>query len=414
VLRGILEISEGSTADASQPAVARTPDGTIFVAWQDRTTNGATHDIYFRTWNGAGCSPVTRMSATPALGAVLREAISGADNRNPAVAATPAGDVHLVWEHHGDFAGDGDDADVLHAVWRASSGTIDATVTVVSDTSQDSLSPIVAVAPDGGAHVVWAEQLDGGAAARLQHRAVGDGAMEPSADACAGQPDGRNGAPGAAYDTLGRLHVVFQGEGAAHDPLGGTLDEDIFYCMGDADGTWGAAVVLSDATRDGRSLAPDVAALPSGDVAVVWHDSGAVLEPHVDLDVYMRTGNGRDGFDPYILVSSTSGGVDEGDASDAAVAVDAATGDVHVVWVDQRDILGKGGDPDVLHRVYDPAAGALEVMTDFADARCSVSPDVAVGAGGLAVVWQAHVGPSADRLCRSNTGDDRDVYMRTR
>ena len=69
------------------PTIATTPDGAIFIAWQDRRSDTGNYDVFCSTYRDDTWYPPQSVSDN-----------AGANSLSPKLAATTQGDVHLIWQ----------------------------------------------------------------------------------------------------------------------------------------------------------------------------------------------------------------------------------------------------------------------------------------------------------------------------
>jgi len=232
----------------------------------------------------------------------------------------------------------------------------------------------------------------------------------------------------AATGADGLLHVAWSEDCAAQSACPGTaatLGRDILYRrFTPATSAWSETVLVSDGAGDGDSVSPAIAVDSSGEVHLVWSDSGssagtewnlyhriivgstgamgavAVVGDSALQDVAPALAAGllgrvslswtrhSDGTDGEIYYSRWAGGAwqaprlvsdhaRDGNSTQSQLATDAA-GDVHLVWVEDGDIRNTGSDDDdVYYRrvvndvLLDP--GYLEVTSNTRDSSVSVT-----------------------------------------
>jgi hypothetical protein len=139
--------SEGGISDnaaqSSDPAIAIAPDGTPYVAWQDSSSEQG--EVYIRRWNGSTWAEVGPGSAS---GGGISHSKEWAGH--PSIAITPEGTPYVTWtasENIETRYWDGEDWQWLDAI----------------DASGMGLEPVLAVAWDGRLYVAWEDNASGDA-----------------------------------------------------------------------------------------------------------------------------------------------------------------------------------------------------------------------------------------------------------
>ena len=136
-----------NSGDSLHPSVAVAPDGTPYVAWDD--DSGGDNEIYVRRWNGSSWEEVGAGSATG--GGI--SANSGWSEW-PSVAVAPDGTPYVAWDDRS-----GGDGEIYVRRWTGSSweevGAGSASSGGISNNTDNSRLPSVAVAPDGTPYVAW-------------------------------------------------------------------------------------------------------------------------------------------------------------------------------------------------------------------------------------------------------------------
>jgi len=126
------------------PSLAIAPNGTPYVAWSDLSSGH--WDIYVRCWNGSNWEEIGAGSAS---GRGIREEMA------PSVAIAPDGTPYVAWFNW--TSPSGGPGEIYVRRWNGSSweevGSGSATGGGISNNSGDSLSPSLAIAPDGKPYI---------------------------------------------------------------------------------------------------------------------------------------------------------------------------------------------------------------------------------------------------------------------
>ena len=145
-------VSTESTGESRHSSLAVEYDGTVHVAWEDRTDyNGAgtDSDIFYRKY-----VPCTGWTPTEIISAE-----STGDSEYPSLAVGFDGTVHIAWHDNTDYSGSGSDTDVFYKKYVPDTGWT-LTAAVSTESTNASLCPSLAVSCDGTVHVAWTDRTD--------------------------------------------------------------------------------------------------------------------------------------------------------------------------------------------------------------------------------------------------------------
>jgi hypothetical protein len=165
-------------------------------------------------------------------------------------------------------------------------------------------------------------------------------------------------------DDSGNLHVVWS-DGTDHTGKWGTDTEIMYAKYSEASNQWSNATVISDGYmnvwgwNDRDSLYPDIAIDSSNNIHVVWSDKTAgkwgpgyiPFSSIIDSEIFYINWTASDGWSNITVISDGYGGViwNNGTSNKPAIAIDNLD-NIHVVWVDGSDHLGKWGiDPEIMY-----------------------------------------------------------------
>ncbi len=225
-----------SGVDAAAPAIAITRQGSVHIVWEQ---NGG---IWYRNWRNGTWSAATEIAS---------------EGENPFLASDPYGEIiYLAWEQ--EFGGN---YEVFACKWDSISGwTVPHNV---SSNDGGSSSPALSVSSDGKVHLVWADTSPGASA--IYHAISADGESWPLALPI---PNAQGGAPTAAFDPTGVLHIAWQHRASFADNLR-------IWTARYAGNAWSAPKALTDGLQ--QAYAPDMAGR-GGRVALAWQEGdGAKL-----------------------------------------------------------------------------------------------------------------------------------------
>lgn len=128
-----------TTGVSSQPALSVTQDGLVYIAWAD-TTPGPTV-IYYARQQGV---------------AWANAPIPNAQGSRPTIAAGPNGEVYIAWQ---DRLAETESFEILAAICHDDTWSMPQ---IVSDSSpHHSVSPALAVTPQGTCHLIWQTERAG-------------------------------------------------------------------------------------------------------------------------------------------------------------------------------------------------------------------------------------------------------------
>ncbi len=323
------------------PAIAADAAGTSYAVWNDGTR--ADHDIYFAqrpaggSWSGA---------------IRINDSITGADQRRPQIAASPAGHLVVVWE---DTRSGGSE---IYFSQRPPGGNWSANERASPPAAEGNWGePDVAVDPSGRACAVW-NSYDGGTVYYFASCLPAGGAWEPAQEIGDGwSSDGV--APSIAMDSRGGAYAAW---------VGGSADRLNFVYRPWA-GAWGPVERVDDGSASsGGICCPDLAVNSAGNAYAVWLDNSAhpFDAPH-DLYFAYRPAGGAWGANTLVAAYQ----------SPAKIAADIL-GNAYLIW--------DGADSGIL-AAYRPAGGqwgAIMRADDNPVAARPFWPAIAVDAAGNA------------------------------
>ncbi len=197
---------------------------------------------------------------------------------------------------------------------------------------------------------------------------------------------------------------------------GAGFDRDIFYRYFDGS-SWSKIQVISEPVigENYNSEASNAPAIVVEDskIYVVWFDENNTHGAGKDKDVFYRCNLTGSGWEHIQVISEPIPGmnVNTGDSQAPKIAVE--DGNIHVIWQDNNDTNGAGGDLDLFYLSNLSGSGWGEIFVisepiqgnDF-NIGDSVSPDIAVENGKVHTVW-------VDNNDTYGTGIDADIFYRS-
>ena len=302
------------------PSMAMAPDGTPYVSWRD-TASGA-DEIYVRRWNGATWAEV---------GAPIDAQVTSSNPRtawrSSSLAVAPDNTPYLAWPdtRSGDF-------EIYVRRWNGTSweevGTGSATSGGISDNAGDSWGPSLAVDPDGVPYVAWHDDSTGDTEIYVRRwkdatwEEVGTGSA--SGGGISDNSEG-SGWPSLAVDSDGVPYVAW------YDLSGG--DAEIYVRRWDGS-TWeevgtGSASGGGISNNGGQSDYPSIAITTDGAPIIAWRD-----DSDGDREIYAKHWSGS-AWQEMGTGSASGGGISDNSAASAwpswGVAPD---GTIYLTWHD--------------------------------------------------------------------------------
>lgn len=137
---------------STYPSLARSPDGTVLIAWNDNTSGN--HEIYVRRWNG---SEWVEWNVGSASGGGISKDIT--QSTNPSLAIAPNGNPMIAW-HDFDY---NEKWEIYARDWNGSAWVeMDGSATGggISQNATTSVEPQLAISPDGTPVVAWMDFAD--------------------------------------------------------------------------------------------------------------------------------------------------------------------------------------------------------------------------------------------------------------
>lgn len=143
-----------TVTDSLFPDIAIAPDGTLYVAWTEDWQN-----IYIRHWNGSAWQEVGEGSASS--GGISNSVIGGAQRVSLAIA--PNGMLYAAWDEWSTSTGY---PAIYIRVWNGMNwetvGDGSASGGGISNTTETSRFPFLAISPNGKLYVAWQYTNEGG------------------------------------------------------------------------------------------------------------------------------------------------------------------------------------------------------------------------------------------------------------
>ena len=363
------------------PSLSIAPDGTPYVAW--RVFSGSAAEIYARAWNGSNWVEVGTGSASG--GGISNY---GGESANPSISIAPNGTPYVAWEEWGIKR------EIYVRAWNGSNwaeiGTGSASGGGISNTSDSSWNPSVAIAPNGTPYVVWSDSSDGNPEIYVR---AWNGSIWTEVGAGSASGGGISNTPGESiFPSIsvapnGIPYVVWQE--FFYDAVYGFINE--IYVRAWNGSSWmevgiGSASGGGISNHSGFSMHPDITISPKGTPYIAWSDGSTM-----NFQIYIRAWNGSSWAE--VGTGSASGGGISNDAGNSSAPSVAISPDnmPYVAWENYHD----NGDAEIYIKSWD-GSNWVEVGTGSAsnggisnNTGESKRPFLAIAPDStLYVVWQ--------------------------
>ncbi|UCD94532.1 MAG: T9SS type A sorting domain-containing protein [Candidatus Zixiibacteriota bacterium] len=357
----IIVNDDNGRSDQSGPRVAVDADGNFVVLWTDK--RNAQTDIYFQFFDSSGTSHGDNLK--------LNDDQAGAAQFEPAIDAGLSGTFAAVWKDYRDGNYPFDPRVYFGRIDTLQNQTNVSVNPYASDLTCE--SPDIAVFPDAGAVVVWADYRNDNWDI-FGRRINADG--EPAGETFMINDDtGIHQQHSPAVAVLGSGGFV----AAWYDNRWG--NDDIYAQRFDASGTpVGANLRVNDDLTDARQAFPRVAADGSGRFFIAWIDWKNGSYPY-NPDVYLRR---FDSSGAVLGPAKKISGSDNGRAQKDVSLCSDRMGNICIVWADSST-----GQWDALARIVDYTGaldGASFPIHGEPDGR-QLQPDVATDGYKFFFVW---------------------------
>ena len=294
----------------------------------------------------------------------------------PQVAVDAAGNIYAVWED--DTA---NNSNILFS--RSTDGGVTFSVPRnLSNSSGWSFGPRLLVDSHGGINIVWVDPTPGNQDIFFSHSTDGGTSFSIPQNLSNDAPNSGN--PQMAADASGNVYVVWESD----DITFGVL----FSHSTDGGATFAKPINLATITTG--SYGPQIAVGADGSINVAWEDD---FNFQSDISFSRSTDKGATFSTPKNLSSNS------GNSFAAQIAVDLS-GNIDVVWVDDTP-----GNYAILYsRSVDQGANFSSAKNLSNNLGTSANPQIGVDAnGGTYVIWQSNIPPATNNdvfFARSSDG----------
>ena len=392
-----------------EPVVTTDRFGNVHVVWVDGVLDGSgpDADIFYRKWNSTTQVWEARVLVTD-------------DNANntfgsvlPDVETDPFGNVHIVWRQNGDLGGSGGDTDIFLRTWNATANTWEPRVLVSDDPSNSgSREPRLAADHLGNLHVTWHDGSPFDPGPGIQYMK-----WNATNDVWEQRMVVYNNSVNflwsdIAVDPYGNAHIIWSDQANISGASSNLNDSDIFHRSFSASANmWGSIthVNYDDESDSNHSNVGGIASDIFGNIHVIWQDEGEQSGNGGDPDIFYRKWNStRKSWEPRVLVSNHPANIYT--SIRARICTDQGGG-VHIVWLDKSDVDGAGPNrADVFYKKWD-------ALTDTWEGTISLTNDLLdsynsyrpdIASDNLGNIFVVWNDPSG----LLGSGSDHDVYLR--
>jgi hypothetical protein len=303
------------------PSPAFAPDGTLYVAWQDDSSDG-NPEIYVRRWTEDDWEEV-------GLGSASDGGISdnSGDSLSPSAAVAPDGTLYVAW-----YDTSGGDEEIYVRCCNETGWTVvgagSASGGGISNNSGDSVFPSLAIAPNGTPYVAWQDDSSGGGEIYVRRWNGSRWAEVGSSSASGGGISNNSGwsaNPSLAIAPNGTPYIAWEDETSG--------DYEIYVRRWNGS-EWESVGAVSASgggisVNNGMSLSPSMAIAPDSTPYVAWYDYS-----EGNPEVYVRRWNGDD-WEEVGAGSASGGGISNNSGlSQYPSLVFASDGTAYVAWYD--------------------------------------------------------------------------------
>ncbi len=385
-------VSSESTSVSDKPSAAVDKEGNVHVVWVDQTdysSSGIDQDLFYKKWNVKKHSWSNTEVLTPE---------SSLDSIEPDIAIDSAGNVHVVWRDGHDYTGTSSPTyDIFYKKWNVYLKNWETTQYISVDSTDFSISPVVAVDTLGNVHVAWKEYTS---KQDIHHRRWNNitqswlpteiVSVESSAEAQQ---------PTMKIDLWNNLHIAYLDN---TDIFSSGTDFDLYYKKWDFTTSSWSALELVSTESTALSYNPIIDVDSLGNAHLAWSDHTEYDGSGVDTDIFYKYRNLQtDTWTVSEIISWTS----SASSFNPQLAVDS-NNVAHIVWDDNTDIGNIGTDDDIFYRkVGSDLIASVEVISSTSNST-SERADICIDDSGyIHIVWK-------DESKIVNAGSDSDILYR--
>jgi len=310
--------------------------------------------------------------------------------------------VHVTWDDQTALSGSGGDYDIFYKRWNKLTSSWTTTEVVSTESTDTSSNPSIAVDVAGNVHIAWEDETDyagsGEAWDIFYKRWNASTSTWITTEVVSTESTIVSNEPSLAVDAEGNVHIAWR-------KWTGT-DFDIFYKRWDSSTSlWTISEVVSTEST-GYSFHPSLAIDGAGNVHTTWEDWTDYAGSGTDYDIFYKCWNVSTSLWTTTEVVSTESILN----SNYPTLTTDATRNVHIVWEDETNYAGAGGDYDIFYKCWNVSTYSWTmtevVSTESTDASSWSSLD-ADALGNANIVWQ-------DSTDYAGNGTDWDIFYKRR
>jgi len=379
-----------SSGNATSPAIAVEENGNIHIVWDDLTTannSGSDRDIFYRRWNA---------SSGVWTGTNLVSNNSTMDSLNPAIAVDSDGNVHIVWSDWTDYGSSGSDMDIFYRCWNASTGLWNETQVISTESSEKSIEPAIAVDGNQDIHVTWVDDSSNDLVKYKFFNTtarVWKGQVSPTDQVSTELNMTGLYSPEIVADFAGNVYIVWGGiniNGPNSSIYFKYWNSTIKSWNGFINTTDCLSAIYQNKTCDTPSIALDTV----GGVHVLWKDQYQIdgdLKSEISYKYWNSSNrvwygkvNETDRINIYTEIPYFS--------AYPSITIDG-NNNIHIVWSDDTPIFSyskPGYSYDLYYRYWNASKNVWEPLYEISSESIESSIDARVGIdgnGNLHIVW---------------------------
>jgi len=379
-------VSTESTDHSPRPYACVDIFGTVHVVWEDETNYsecGNDPDIFYKYKPRGGDWTVTEVVSTESNG----------ESKCPTIAVDTNGMVHVAWYDKTNYSGCGENPDIFYKN-KPNGGDWSVTEVVSTERNNTEIShvspPTIVVDSFETVHIAWWDAIirDRDNQYNIFYR------MKPSEGSWMDTELISNGTylcrhPSLGVDLQGNVHITWN-------------DVSIFYKYKPYGGVWNESELVSTETDPASNHHASIAVESNGAVHIAWYSFSDYGGAGGRDDIFYKYKPSEGSWALTEVVSMES----DDESRFPSIGIDNHE-NVHIAWYDFTDYNGAGGDGDVFYK-YKSNGGEwsiTEVVSVGLSAPSLIGSLAADIYDSVHVVWR-------DNSNYGGAGGDQDVFYR--